>query len=220
MPRHTHVRSARYGGLLNVSRRHLAVTAALFVGSMATINSIPADAVQPTDAQYSAALQTLAVPAEVVEPPVVRDGFALSYFTVVGWPLAGGVAMSADFGPRNAPCAACSSQHQGIDWTPGAGTPIHAVTDGVVVEASSGGPFGVHAKIEHVIDGVKYYSLSAHMQTGSLAVAVGDTVTVGQQLGTVGSTGVSTGAHLHFEIHDAAGTPIDPYGWLSARVNG
>ena len=220
MPRHALETPARYGGFLHLNRRSLAITAALFVAGLATIDTVPADAAEPlSKPEYAASLQSLAIPADAIQPLVVHDAFSISHFTVVGPPLAGNVTMTAGFGHRHAPCAACSSEHQGVDWTPGAGTPIQSVTDGVVVEASSGGGFGVHAKIEHNVDGVKYYSLYAHMQSGSLAVGVGDTVSTGQHIGNVGNTGTSTGAHLHFEIHDATDTPIDPAPWLAAHVN-
>nr|BFF13157.1 hypothetical protein GCM10025699_44600 [Microbacterium flavescens] len=69
-----------------------------------------------------------------------------------------------------------------------------------------------------MINGQKVTSTYSHMQTGSVTVAVGDTVTVGQIVGAVGSTGNSTGAHLHFEIH-LNGVPVDPYPWLTANTN-
>ena len=72
--------------------------------------------------------------------------------------------------------------------------------------------------IEHVINGQKVESLYAHMIAGSPTVAVGDTVTVGQTLGLVGSTGASTGAHLHLGI-SLGGAFVDPYAWLIANAN-
>lgn len=220
MPRHL-ATPARYGGLLHFSRRQLAVTATVFAGAMAMINTTPADATPvAAEMQYNAPLQSLTVPAAVSAEPAVRDGFSMSYFTVIGWPLAPGTTMSADFGPRNAPCSGCSSNHQGVDWTPGSGTPIQSIADGEVVEAaSSAGGLGVHVKIRHTIDGVSWTSVYGHMLSGSRTVNVGDTVKVGQQIGQVGNTGASTGAHLHFEIRDASGTAVDPYAWLAARVN-
>jgi murein DD-endopeptidase MepM/ murein hydrolase activator NlpD len=101
---------------------------------------------------------------------------------------------------------------------PGAGAPIQAIADGVVREVGNpSGTFGVYAIIDHTIDGQRVSSVYAHMESGSLALAVGQPVTVGQAVGRVGSTGASTGAHLHLEIH-LAGTPVDPYAWLVAHV--
>jgi murein DD-endopeptidase MepM/ murein hydrolase activator NlpD len=220
LPRHL-ATPARYGGLLHVSRRQLALTATVFAGAMALVNTTPADAAPlAAEAQMNAPLQSLTVPAEVLAEPATRDGFSMSYFTVITWPLGAGVTMSADFGPRNAPCSGCSSNHQGIDWTPGSGTPIQSIADGVVVEAGdSSGGLGTHIKIQHTIDGQTWTSVYGHMISGSRTLNVGDSVEMGQQVGQVGNTGASTGAHLHFEIRDAGGSAVDPYAWLSARAN-
>jgi murein DD-endopeptidase MepM/ murein hydrolase activator NlpD len=56
------------------------------------------------------------------------------------------------------------------------------------------------------------------MQAGTIIVSMGETVQVGQILGFVGSTGASTGAHLHLEIH-VNGVPVDPFAWLKANAN-
>ncbi|WP_167047821.1 M23 family metallopeptidase [Salinibacterium sp. ZJ454] len=242
-PHTVHPHTTRLSGFLHVSRSTLAVTATLFAGGLTAISSVPAaaapadfhpvSAVQPTTLSGQLPLQSLDMPATALDPAVARDGFGVTILppppppvveapaapsAAVGWPLASGTTMTADFGPRPAPCAGCSSNHLGIDWTPGAGTPISAVAAGVVTEATSAGAFGVHVKIEHTIGGTTYTSLYAHMQAGSMAVSVGDSVGMGEQIGKVGSTGASTGAHLHLEIHDAGGTPIDPYSWLTARI--
>lgn len=137
----------------------------------------------------------------------------------IQWPFTQGVPISDGFGPRVAPCGGCSSYHKGLDLTPGVGTPIQAIADGVVaaVNTLSGG-FGVHLMIDHVVDGQRVSSLYAHMQQGSVTVAVGENVTVGQTIGRVGNTGLSTGAHLHFEILLDGTVPIDPYAWLKSKV--
>ncbi len=77
----------------------------------------------------------------------------------------------------------------------------------------------MHVSIQHNVDGVIFTSSYAHMQTGSMSLSMGDTVTRGQVLGLVGSTGQSNGAHLHFVIRDSGGTFINPLPWMQAHVN-
>lgn len=139
--------------------------------------------------------------------------------SAVQWPFPVGVPLTDRFGPRAAPCAGCSTNHRGLDMTPGVGSPISAIADGVVIETDeSDSGFGVYAKVEHVIDGRTYVSLYAHMQFGSLEVVPGQTIRVGDPIGAVGNTGQSTGPHLHLELWRDGTTPIDPYAWLTARV--
>ena len=136
----------------------------------------------------------------------------------IQWPFATSVPISSGFGDRVA-CSYCSSNHLGVDFVPGKGAPIQAIADGVVSEVNAGGgAYGVFIVIDHVIDGQNISSMYAHMIWGSPAVAVGQTVTVGQYLGDVGSTGASTGPHLHFEIH-VDDVPVDPFAWLKAHAN-
>ena len=140
----------------------------------------------------------------------------------IQWPFTRYVPIASGFGARVAPCGGCSSFHDGLDFLPGAGAPIGAIAPGVVtlVGQDSGGyaSYGTRVVIEHVINGQKVESLYAHMIAGSPTVAVGDTVTVGQTLGLVGSTGASTGAHLHLGI-SLGGVFVDPYAWLIANAN-
>lgn len=137
----------------------------------------------------------------------------------VQWPFATGVPISSGFGARQvANCGFCSTFHQGLDFIPGAGTPIQIVADGVVSKVEQGGgALGYNVWIEHTINGQQVTSVYAHMVAGSIKVTQGETVKVGQQVGNVGSTGNSTGAHLHFEIH-LNGVPVDPYPWLMANA--
>jgi murein DD-endopeptidase MepM/ murein hydrolase activator NlpD len=134
------------------------------------------------------------------------------------WPVPIG-RMSGGYGPRDAPCAGCSTFHKGADLTPGEGTPIHAIADGVVreVSASDNGGLGVYAVIDHVINGEHVASTYGHMVSGSLQVSAGQAVTAGQILGSVGNTGQSTGAHLHFEILLDGTTPTDPMAWMTSH---
>lgn len=158
-------------------------------------------------------------------PPVTRsislsaDTFINSLNSAVQWPFPNGVPISSWFGPRASPCAGCSSFHEGLDMNAGGGAPIQAIADGVVSKIGNpSGSYGVFAVIDHVVDGQKVSSLYGHMLQGSLAMAVGDRVTKGQLVGRVGSTGSSSGAHLHLGILRNGTTPIDPYAWLKQKV--
>ena len=148
-----------------------------------------------------------------------RDfSYSTSGSGAVRWPFPAAVPISSGFGERVAPCRYCSSYHQGLDFNPGSGTPIFAIADGVVIKAEHSGGFGNHAIIEHTINGQRVTSTYAHMTTASSPLVVGQQILVGDFVGTVGSTGTSTGAHLHFEIRidDIA---IDPFAWLQANAS-
>ena len=155
----------------------------------------------PSGAGASAALST-AVPAG----------------TDVRWPIPSSLRISSYFGPRASPCSGCSSNHQGLDFDPGNGAAIQSVAAGVVRQVvSSNSGLGVHVVIDHEIDGTRVSSTYAHMQFGSVPLRAGQVVEAGTPVGRVGTTGASTGPHLHFEI--AYGTKrVDPYAWLSANV--
>jgi murein DD-endopeptidase MepM/ murein hydrolase activator NlpD len=137
----------------------------------------------------------------------------------IQWPFPITVPIASGFGDRLAPCSGCSSYHEGVDFVPGAGTPIGAIASGVVslVKSDRGG-LGEHVAVDHVINGQKVQSVYAHMQAGTILVSVGEAVQAGQVLGLVGSTGASTGAHLHLEIR-VNGIPVDPFVWLKANAN-
>ena len=164
----------------------------------------------------------VAVPEPVIDsaPAVSAAPTAAAAGAAVQWPFPGSVRLSSAYGPREAPCDGCSTFHKGLDMLPGEGTPVHVVADGVVreVSATDNGGFGVHAIVDHTIDGQLVSSVYAHFQAGSLRVSPGQAVSVGTELGNVGSTGQSTGPHLHFEILLDGVTPTDPYAWLTQRA--
>jgi murein DD-endopeptidase MepM/ murein hydrolase activator NlpD len=206
----------RHIGFLNYNRRLLAFGAIAAVGLMASLPALPASAEVIHEEVEVAVLQTYSAPTYFHVPVVIRDAFAVSTYTLVQWPVPASTPLSSGFGYRS--CAGCSSDHLGIDLNPGAGYSIEAISDGVVVVAEEDAALGVHIIIEHVVDGNTFRSVYAHMQYGSLTLAVGDTVTIGQQVGLVGSTGQSTGPHLHFGILEN-GVEIDPLPWLLAHAN-
>ena len=147
------------------------------------------------------------------------DTFTNNPNSPVQWPFTHGVPISSGFGYRIAPCFGCSSYLEGIDMTPGIGTPIQAIADGVVSRTGNpGGALGVYAVVDHVINGQKVSSLYAHMLNGSLAVKVGDRIKVGGLIGLVGDTGMSTGPHLHLGIFLDGTRAVDPLAWLQKEV--
>lgn len=139
----------------------------------------------------------------------------------IQWPFPVGVPIASYFGPRIAPTAGASSFHEGIDFDPGRGAPIQVIADGVVREVApyNDNALGVHVIVDHMIDGQLVSSVYGHMTPGSIKVTQGQTVKVGDILGLVGSTGISTGPHLHFEIRLNGTTPVDPYAWLKQHAN-
>jgi murein DD-endopeptidase MepM/ murein hydrolase activator NlpD len=139
----------------------------------------------------------------------------------IQWPFPTGVPISDGFGYRSSPGGIGSTNHQGIDFNPGMGAPIQVIADGTVrlAQKSDAGGYGCYVIVDHNVNGMKFASLYGHMQCASVAMSKGEDVKVGQQVGNVGSTGTSTGAHLHFEIHDAKDTPVDPMPWLNEYAN-
>jgi murein DD-endopeptidase MepM/ murein hydrolase activator NlpD len=103
--------------------------------------------------------------------------------------------LSSGFGLRKDPFTGCVKQHNGIDVAAPAGTPIHAFAAGSVVFSGWRPGYGNTVIIRHE-DGVE----SVYGHASKLLVSVGDQVTCDTPIGCVGSTGRSTGAHLHFEV--------------------
>jgi len=121
-----------------------------------------------------------------------------------------GASLSSPFGLRIDPIEGTVGYHPGLDFGAEARTPIHAAAAGMVVVAGDCGGYGNCVVIDH---GTSVATLYGHQS--QLLVHVGDVVTVGQVVGLVGSTGISTGPHLHFEVR-LHGTPIDPVPTLTS----
>jgi murein DD-endopeptidase MepM/ murein hydrolase activator NlpD len=119
-----------------------------------------------------------------------------------------GVPITSPFGPRLDPLTGIMGFHPGVDFGAPFGAPIGAAADGTVVWAGPNGGYGNCTIIDH---GHSMATLYAHQS--NILVHVGDQVTRGQVIGQVGSTGYSTGPHLHFEVR-VNGTPVDPVPYL------
>ncbi len=112
--------------------------------------------------------------------------------------------MSSNFGMRRHPILGYRRMHRGVDFGAARGTPIYAATDGKVQMAGRNGGYGNYVRLSH---GGGLGTGYAHMSR--IAVRAGQSVKRGQVIGYVGSTGLSTGPHLHYEMY-RNGNPIDP----------
>lgn len=122
------------------------------------------------------------------------------------WPV--NAVTTSNFGYRHHPIFGRQIFHSGMDLGAASGTPIYAADSGTVIEAGWGSGYGKMVIIDH---GGGLATLYGHCS--ALYVSSGQTVTKGQKIAAVGSTGYSTGPHLHFEVRQN-GNPVDPRGWL------
>ncbi|MEA1874654.1 MAG: M23 family metallopeptidase [Bacteroidota bacterium] len=108
------------------------------------------------------------------------------------------IRFGTDYGYRRNPITGHTHFHKGVDHTASFGTPVYASGNGVIEFANyRPNGYGKHIIIDHGVDGLS--SLYAHLQT--IQVRDGEQVVRGQQIGTIGSTGLSLGPHLHYEVH-------------------
>lgn len=236
----------KFGRRRTLFSQLFSISAMIGVGALMVSTSLPAnafynasDAAASTTKSLTSHAQSMKVASAATETTVARDSYTVSSLAAqlrlkygnqifsysndvngtIQWPFPIPVPISSGFGPRIAPCGGCSSFHEGIDFAPGRGVAIGAIADGVVsavVNTHAG--LGNHVIVDHVINGQKVQSVYGHMLDGSIVVTVGEQVKVTQTLGLVGSTGESTGPHLHLEIH-INGVPVDPFAWLKANAN-
>jgi hypothetical protein len=128
-------------------------------------------------------------------------------------PLRGTVRISSGFGARRDPFTGTNAMHQGIDYPGPSGTPVLATAAGKVKRASWSGAYGRMVEIVHDNGLSTRY---AHLS--KIEVNDGDAVTAGQRVGLVGSTGRSTGSHVHYETR-VNGAAVNPVRFLRAGVH-
>jgi murein DD-endopeptidase MepM/ murein hydrolase activator NlpD len=211
-------------------RRHCADqrARALTATAMAACLVVTASAPEPASA---AAGPAVAVgPAQGFQAPdgirvrVDRDGFVVVARGGAGSParapadgdvvrpVDGSIPSAGNFGGRQvAGCRACSTNHQGTDFAAPRGTPVRVVMSGTVVSAQPFAGYGNQVLVRHD-DG----TLTRYGHLSVIGVRPGQHLTAGQPVGAVGSTGISTGPHLHFEVV-LHGVPVDPEPWLRAH---
>lgn len=185
---HTRLRHALTGRALAPG---LAVA---LVGSLTVTTPVATAQQIPTTAPEPMRIQT----GEVIEP--------------LAWqPPVSGYRITGQFGATGY----WASVHTGLDFAVGHGTPIHAITSGVVTEAAYDGSYGNKTVIT-LEDGTEIW----YCHQESLAVTVGQQVATGEVIGSVGMTGNTTGPHLHLEVRPHGGDPVDPAVVLAAhRLN-
>ena len=125
------------------------------------------------------------------------------------WPAPSYTRISDDYGNRMHPTLHVEKFHNGVDMAAPGGSPILAAYDGTVVAAAYSTTMGNYVMIDH---GSNMYTI--YMHASSLSVSKGQTVVKGQQIGGVGSTGRSTGNHLHFSVR-VNGSYVSPWNYLS-----
>lgn len=141
-----------------------------------------------------------------------RQGFSCSGKRGTTGTLGGGLIVpvagikTSGFGPRMHPVIGKLMNHNGIDWAAPSGTPIHAAAAGKVSVAGDGRGYGNVVYIDH--DGARQ-TRYAHLKAFAPGIQPGAVVKAGQLIGYVGTTGRSTGPHLHFELR-VKGVPVDP----------
>jgi murein DD-endopeptidase MepM/ murein hydrolase activator NlpD len=169
------------------------------------------DEVQARKAEFEAQIASLRAESDSISGLLrgvqAGQGVAPSGHGVLGVPIPGALVTSP-FGPRMHPVFHVMRMHTGVDFGAGAGTPIKASADGVVVAAGPHGGYGNATIVDH---GRSMATLYAHQS--SIAVSPGDQVRRGQVIGYVGCTGYCTGPHLHFEVR-VNGNPVDPMPYL------
>lgn len=153
-------------------------------------------------------LETLATTSTGLDPSSVSGVGQSGYLTAPG-PRS---SVVSPYGYRIHPVLHYRKLHAGDDYPFACGTPVYAAGDGTVIEANYNGVSGNHVYISHgTVNGVQLST--AYMHFTSLTVSLGQKVKRGQQIGISGTTGRSTGCHLHFEVREN-GVAVNPKNWV------
>ncbi len=148
----------------------------------------------------AAAAKAAAEGKEVADNPYTGGAFT--------WPCPSSTRVTSDYGTRVSPTSGASSNHKGIDIGASAGAAIVAAANGTVKAANYSSAAGNYVMIDH---GGGLYTV--YMHCSSLAVSEGTAVSAGQTIAYVGSTGISTGNHLHFGV-SLNGSYVSPWSYL------
>ncbi len=204
----------------------LGIAASLFLGAMPAMAN---DSVAPATAQITAAIDTTisAAPDEEFSAlfaswgEIAQGGQVTDTGLIIGAPRMDvsvpsrmpleGMQLTSSYGMRNHPVLGGRRQHNGVDLAAPTGTPVYATADGRVGMAQWYSSYGNYVQIEH---GGQLQTRYAHLS--SYTVQPGTSVRKGDLIGYVGSTGRSTGPHLHYEVR-VAGEAVDPTPYMTAQ---
>ena len=177
------------------------------VGGPVVPEAAPATMLRPAEeiAALTSSMEEERPRLRELEDLVSRTGEMMSRLPLA-WPVHG--RLSSSYGHRRSPWNGRPEEHEGLDIGSPSGTSVQSPAPGTVVTASGGGGYGRHVVVDHG-NGVR--SLYGHLS--KIDVKPGQQVEKGETIGRVGSTGHSTGPHLHYEIR-VEGKPVDPRGFL------
>jgi murein DD-endopeptidase MepM/ murein hydrolase activator NlpD len=164
------------------------------------------DNVDHTEAEYAAGIKALWG---------ASAGLGAGQISATGWARPAGGHITSSYGYRLDPYTHAYALHSGTDLGASCGSPIFAAHTGTVTYAGPYGGYGNYIRIAND-DGSGYGTGYGHIVNGGILVSVGQQVGVGQNIAKVGSTGWSTGCHLHFEVY-VGGTTTDPVPFMRGQ---
>ncbi len=192
--------------LIEAKTDEINATEADITNKEAAIKQLEADAA----AQDAAIKQMEAIVAEEKRKLAEESGVKLTYDGgMFKWPAPSYTRISDDYGNRTHPILGVQQFHNGVDMAAPAGSPILAAYDGEVVGTGYNASMGNYVMIDH---GDSLYTI--YMHASAVYVSKGDLVSKGQKIAAVGTTGRSTGNHLHFSVRKN-GSYVSPWNYLS-----
>lgn len=192
------------------TNRPVKMIAAAAIAMGATLAATPAaaneTALGDADSEFTELFATWQIEDGERVPTSAQDAIAANPIPA-GMPVEG-VRMSSSYGMRDHPVLRQRRSHRGVDLAGPTGTPIYATADGVVSMARYYGSYGNYVQIEHA---EQFQTRYAHMSR--IAIADGAQVRRGDLIGYIGSTGRSTGPHLHYEVR-IGGQAVNPIPYM------
>ena len=196
---------------------HLSVAMLLTLITPQVLSGLWSNYEEPYYTTETSFSQTIYVSASTTAVSIEREAWLLD----VRHPVDDYTNITSGWGQRTVyGCQRCSSFHKGLDYTPGRGAPVYAIMDGVIIQIENSGAYGVHVILEHKVhEDLVYTTVYAHLQVSNVTkrLQLYNNINKGDLLGLVGSTGLSTGPHLHFEVRKN-GRHIDPAGFFATNL--